>query len=343
MSPSTTLTTGIRAAVLSAAHHFEVQHVPKPSPGPGAALVRVSYTGICGSDFPIVDGRHPRAAMPLILGHEITGILEEPGGSGIPTGTRVAVNPLLPCGQCGACVNGLGHVCRNLRLLGIDVPGSMTEVLAVPVSNLFAFSADAPATEAALAEPLAVAVHAVRRSRMAPGEKVLIFGAGPIGILVALVARFRGAKDVLLVEPSEQRRHIVEALGFRALAPQDSPVARENREATADVVFDCAGHSSVTPALTEAAPVRGRIVIVAVHHGPANIDLRELAFAEQEIIGVRVYEPADFAESVQLIGNRALGLAGVPISEYPLEAVADAFAEARSAAGAVKVIVRSNN
>lgn len=108
-------------------------------------------------------------------------------------------------------------------------------------------------------------------------------------------------------------------------------------------MFDCAGHSSVTPALTEAAPVRGRIVIVAVHHGPANIDLRELAFAEQEIIGVRVYEPADFAESVQLIGNRALGLARVPISEYPLEGVADAFAEARSAAGAVKVMVRSNN
>ena len=109
MSPSTTLTTGIRAAVLSAAHHFEVQHVPKPSPGPGAALVRVSYTGICGSDFPIVDGRHPRAAMPLILGHEITGILEEPGGSGIPAGTRVAVNPLLPCGHMAS---GARSLCR---------------------------------------------------------------------------------------------------------------------------------------------------------------------------------------------------------------------------------------
>jgi 2-desacetyl-2-hydroxyethyl bacteriochlorophyllide A dehydrogenase len=304
-------------------------------------LIRVTYTGVCGSDFPILDGTHPRAVLPLVMGHEITGILEHPGGSGLPVGTMVAVNPLLPCGACGACAQELHHVCRNLRLLGIDAPGSMTELIAVPSANIIAFDEQVPAREAALAEPLAVAVHAARRARVAPGERVLIFGGGPIGILVALVARNAGASVAGVVEPSERRRQVIESLGFTALTPDEAPTARTHQDSTADVVFDCAGHHSVTPRLTEAAPVRGRIVIVAVHHGPAEVDLREVAFAEQEIIGVRVYEPQDFAKSAHLISSRVLPLGQIPVSEYALEDVAAAFTEARSGSGAVKVLVRS--
>lgn len=331
----------IRAAVLQGAGQFATQWLPRPEPRRDEVLIRVSYTGICGSDFPIVNGSHPRATFPLILGHEITGTVEHPGVSDLRIGATVAVNPLLPCGTCGACRRGLGHVCRNLRLLGIDVNGSMAELMTAPATNVLPFSRKVPSKEAALAEPLAVAVHAVRRARVAAGHRVLIFGAGPIGILVALVARHSGAADVAVVEPSERRRNVVEELGFRAIAPAASQVAREHRDDVADVVFDCAGHHSVTPRLTEVAPIRGRIVIVAVHHGPAEVDLRELAFAEQEIIGVRVYEAADFAESVRLISDRALALADIPVSEHPLEAAADAFAEARSGAGAVKVLVGS--
>jgi (R,R)-butanediol dehydrogenase/meso-butanediol dehydrogenase/diacetyl reductase len=340
-TPTIESTRDIRAAVLQAPGQFGTQRLRRPEAGTGEVLVRVSFTGICGSDFPIVNGTHPRATLPLVIGHEITGTIEQPGNSGLAAGAAVAVNPLLPCGTCGACQKGLPHVCRNLKLLGIDTPGSMAELMAVPAANVIPFSGHIPPKEAALAEPLAVAVHAVRRARLAAGERVLIFGAGPIGILVALAARHAGAADVAVVEPSERRREVVESLGLRALAPEDVPVAREHNETTADIVFDCAGHHSVTSLLTEVAPVRGRIVIVAVHHGPAEVDLRELAFAEQEIIGVRVYEPADFAESVQLISHQELPLAGIPVSEYPLEAAADAFAEARSGAGAVKILVRS--
>ncbi|WP_104062271.1 alcohol dehydrogenase catalytic domain-containing protein [Arthrobacter sp. 4R501] len=192
-----------------------------------------TYLGIRTQEFNHLN----RNASP-IMEHEITGILEEPGASGIPEGTMVAVNPLLACGSVRRLPKGVGACLPNLRLLGIEASGSMAEVLAVSIANLFAFSGNAPATEAALAEPLAVAVHAVRRSRMVPGERVLIFGAGPIGILVALVARLRGAKDVLLIEPSESRRRGVETLGFMALAPQHTPIARDNHDAATDVVFN---------------------------------------------------------------------------------------------------------
>lgn len=331
-----------RAAVLTGPGQFAIQPVSPPEPGPDEALIRITYTGICGSDFPIVDGAHPRAVLPLVMGHEMTGTIERPGRSGLPTGTMVAVNPLLPCGNCGACAMELPHVCRNLRLLGIDAPGSMTELMAVPISNITPFAGPVPAGEAALAEPLAVAVHAVHRARVATQDRVLIFGAGPIGILVALVARHAGAVVVGIVEPSERRRQVVESLGLTALTPDQAPVARLHHDGSADVVFDCAGHHSVTPRLTEVAPVRGRIVIVAVHHGPTGVDLRELAFAEQEIIGVRVYEPDDFAGAVQLISRGVLPLADIPVSEYALADVAKAFAEARSGTGAVKVLIRSN-
>jgi len=334
-------TSHMQAAVLLAPGRFGIQRLAHPQSGPGEVLIRVSFTGICGSDFPIVNGTHPRATLPLVMGHEITGTVEHPGSTGLAPGTAVAINPLLSCGTCGACLKGLRHVCRNLRLLGIDTAGSMAELMAAPADNVVPFSGPVPAKEAALTEPLAVAVHAVRRARVAAGERVLIFGAGPIGILVALVARHAGASDVVVVEPSERRRKVVEALGLRALAPDVAPVAREHNDDAADVVFDCAGHHSVTPLLTEVAPVRGRIVIVAVHHGPAEVDLRELAFAEQEIIGVRVYDSADFVESARLISTRTLPLGKIPVAEYPLEAAADAFAEAQSGTGAVKVLVGS--
>ncbi|MBU8864821.1 alcohol dehydrogenase catalytic domain-containing protein [Paenarthrobacter sp. MMS21-TAE1-1] len=340
--PSTTggENTKIRAAVLEAPGKFSVQNVPRPALAAHEVLVRIAYTGICGSDFPIVDGIHPRATLPLVPGHEMAGIVEESGDGELPSGTVVAVNPLLSCGGCGACARGLPHICRNLRLLGIDAPGSMAELMAVPSASLFPLPAGTPLKEAVLAEPLAVAVHAIRRSRLVSGESALIFGAGPIGLLIGLVARHIGA-SVTLVEPNDRRREAVEALGMPAITPNAAPVARALRDDVADVVFDCAGHRTVTPLLTEATPVRGRIVIVAVHHGPSEVDLRELAFAEQEIIGVRVYERRDFSESVRLIGAGLLPVGAVPISEYPLESAMDAFSEARSGSGAVKVVIRS--
>jgi (R,R)-butanediol dehydrogenase/meso-butanediol dehydrogenase/diacetyl reductase len=181
-----------RSSVLIEAGRFELRKESVCPPSTTQALVRVTYTGICGSDFPIVDGLHPRAAMPLVLGHEITGVIESSGGSTLPAGTPVAVNPLIACLKCTACSQGFFHVCKNLKIMGIDTAGSLSELLAVPIYNLYPFSAHIDPVQAAFAEPLAVAIHAVRRSRLTRAERVLIFGAGPIGILVGLVAKHMG-------------------------------------------------------------------------------------------------------------------------------------------------------
>lgn len=331
------------ASILEAPGVFNLIDVPELEVPDGWAVLRVSYTGICGSDFPIVDGAHPRASFPLVMGHEITGIVEHPGSGNLKPGMRVAVNPLLTCGSCGPCSQGLGHICRNLRLLGIDAPGSLASLIAVPPSNLVPFRSGVDPTEAALAEPLAVAVHAVRRSRLASGERVVIFGAGPIGLLVGLVARHAGAAEITIVEPSSARREAAVTLGFSAIEPGDLQASRDSGDEGPAVVFDCAGHPSVAGQLANAAPARGRIVIVAVYHGPAAFDLRELAFAEQEVLGVRVYAPEDFVAAVRLVDEGSLGLERIPVSVLPLKEVAQGVNQARSSGGVVKTLIQSGH
>lgn len=333
--------TAYSASRLEGPGEFRMVDIPALDVPEGWAVVRVSFTGVCGSDFPIVDGAHPRAVFPLVLGHEITGVVHSPGKGALSVGTRVAVNPLLSCGICGACLKGLEHLCRRLRLLGIDAPGSLATLVAAPPENLVPFRSGIAPIEAAFAEPLAVAVHAVRRSRLAGGESVMIFGAGPIGLLVALVARQLGAVSITIVEPSAARREVGTALGFVVVEPAAVVSARKNDDKGPAIVFDCAGHHSVATQATQVAPVRGRIVIVAVHGAPVEFDLRELAFAEQEVIGVRVYASEDFADAVRLIEEGSLRLDRIPVEIFPLEEAHSAVEQARSAGGAVKILVKS--
>lgn len=330
-----------RAAPLTAPGQFALT-TRSLDPREGWATLQVLFTGICGSDFPIYEGTHPRARLPLVLGHETVAKVIDPGNSRVPVGSLVAVNPLRPCGACGACEVDLPHLCRSLRLHGIDFDGSMAETMIAPPESLVPFGPDVPPQVAALAEPLAVAVHAVNRARIAPAEPVLIFGAGPIGILIALVAAARGASEITLVEPNEHRREIARNMGFVAVRPGALPAARDAGDLTAAAVsFDCAGHPSVARDIVGMTRVRGRVVVVAVHHGHAEIDLRELAFAEQEVLGVRVYTHADFRDAVDLISSDALGLERLPVSIFPLDLAAEAFQEARAGDKATKVLISS--
>lgn len=329
------------AAVWAGPGKIETRRVPVPELPEGSALVRVEYTGLCGTDFSILQGTHPRAQAPLIMGHEITGVVEVPGAGGPPAGTRVTVEPLITCGRCRPCRDGFPHVCRNLGLYGIDAPGSLAEFVALPAGALVPVAAHVPARQAALAEPLAVAVHAVNRSGLQGGEHVAVFGAGPIGILTALVARHAGA-TVLISEPSEERAAAARSLGFETVPPGADPV-HAVKTATggdgADVVFDTAGHPAVAAVLPAAARVRGTVVLVGVHKKPAEVDLQAVTFAELTVVGVRVYTRADVEHAVGLLETDALGLGRLPVRVFALADAAAAFAMAMSAGPVLKVLV----
>src|SRR4051794_8775516 len=154
----------MRAAVWRGPDQHIIEARPRPSCPPGWTLVRPERVGLCGTDLSIAAGRHGRATAPLVLGHEFVGTIAGAHPAAPPPGSRVVVNPLLPCGSCWPCRNNLSHTCLSLKLIGIDRDGALAELVAVPVTNLVPVQPSTAVAEAALTEPLAVALHAVRRA-----------------------------------------------------------------------------------------------------------------------------------------------------------------------------------
>jgi len=320
----------------------QVTQTPIPDVPRGWALVRVAYNGICGTDLAILHGKHPRATAPLIMGHEISGWVERPGATGPTAGALVVVEPLTSCGDCKACRDGLTHVCRSLGLYGIDSPGGMAQYVAVPPEVLHAIPDGVDPRLATLAEPLAVAVHALELSRMRAGDTVAVYGAGPIGILTAMVARHAGAAAVVITEPSPWRREVATSLGFTVVqngATMTATLSPLTQGEGADITFDTAAHPSVAVELAAATRVRGRIVVVGVYKQPTPLDLQAVCFKEQTVIGVRVYTSADVTRAIELIATDALGLDRFPTKVFDLTDVDAAFAAATSGQDCLKVLL----
>jgi (R,R)-butanediol dehydrogenase / meso-butanediol dehydrogenase / diacetyl reductase len=287
---------GMAAFVWRGGHDVAVEEVPRPAGGDGWALVDVAYAGICGTDLHICAGEHPRAEAPLVLGHEFVGHV---------AGQPVAVEPLLNCGHCTPCRTGRSHVCEQLRLIGIDVPGGVAEQVRVPESRLIALPDDVDLRMAAFVEPLAVTVHAVRRSQLQLGDTVMVAGAGPIGLGVASCARLAGAGAIFVSEPSPARRRVAEELGFTLLDPEDprADLLERTDGELAAVVFDTAAHPAVAAGLAGWTAVNGRIVFVGTYGEPTALDLQDIVFRELETVGCRVYTRADMETAVSLIAT----------------------------------------
>lgn len=283
------------------------EEVPKPVPGQGEALIKIAFAGICGSDMFIYSGTHPRAKAPLVLGHEFSGEIAglPPGFQGdFAVGDSVTVNPLLSCGCCTPCLTGNSHVCKTLGLTGIDTDGGFAEYVKVPLNQLVKLPAGMNLADGAIVEPVAVAVHAVRRSALKIGDVVLVIGGGPIGFLVALVAKNAGARKVLVIEPNEFRRNLIASLGFETSSDAgDGAILSLTGGDGADVVFEVAGVQSAIDAAVKYCKIRGQVVNVSVFKKAPTVDLLRVNFAELDMIGIRVYEPVDFVAAADLVAN----------------------------------------
>ena len=334
--------TTMRAAVWTATDDVRVQEVALPEVPEGWALVRIAYNGICGTDLSILHGKHPRAQAPLVMGHEMSGWVERAGATGPSEGALVTVEPLISCGECKACRDGHAHVCRRLGLYGIDAPGGMAQYVALPPEVLHEVPAGVDPRTATLAEPLAVAVHALNLSGMERGDTVAVFGAGPIGVLTAMVARHEGAGQVVITEPSPWRREVAAGLGF-TVVPEGSTMTETLAPLTggegADTTFDSAAHPSVAAELAAVTRVLGRIVVVGVYKQPTPLDLQAICFKEQSLVGVRVYTSADMTRAIELIASGALGLERFPTKAFDLADVSAAFEAATSGQDCLKVLV----
>jgi len=285
-----------------------------------------------------------RVKPPQVIGHEMSGTIVAVGEGveGYKTGDRVTVMPLDWCGLCPACKAGHGHVCQRLKFIGIDTPGALQALWTVPAHTLHGIPDSLSLEHAALIEPIAVACHDVRLGEVKPGEYAVVLGGGPIGTLVALVARAAGAR-VLVSEINPFRIELARRLGLDVVNPLETDllklVTEQTGEAGADVVFEVSGSAAGAEMMTNLPRVRGRVVIVAVFARPVPVDLHKFFWREMKLCGTRVYEHEDFEKAIELAAARAFPFEQLITGVYPLDGVSKGLEEMEKGGQVMKILV----
>lgn len=338
----------MKAAEYVKAQEIAYRDVPLAPLGKDEIRIRVAYCGICGTDLHIFKGHmDARVKAPQAVGHEVSGIVESVGENckGFKPGDKVTVRPLDNCGKCPTCQAGFTHICEHLRFLGIETAGGFAEFWTVPGRLVHHLPSSMPLKLAALVEPLAVACHDVRRSELKPGDFVVVNGGGPIGMLIALVARQAGAK-VTISEINEARIELANKLGFTAVNPLKEDIVSKIRSETggsgADVVFEVSGSEPGARVITELARPRGTIVVVAIYAKPVPVDLHKFFWKELRMVGARVYEAADYEKAISLVSDGALALEPLISRVFPLEKLQSAFEYLTGTPDAMKVLIQCN-
>lgn len=334
---------------MKAAHYegnktFSIQETSPVAPGPDEIRLDVAYVGICGTDTHIFHGAmDARVKPPQVIGHEMSGTVAELGANvtGYEIGDPVVVRPLDNRAEIAAD-RGHSHICRDLKFIGIDSPGAFQNSWTVPAFAVHKAPAGVDLQLAALTEPLAVACHDVRLGEVKLGELAVVIGGGPIGMLVAMVARAAGA-HVILSEVNEARLAFARELGFEAVSPitTDLPaLCRErSRDAGADIVFEVSGAQAAAATMTDVLAIRGRIVVVAIYPKPVELNLFQFFWKELKLCGARVYEPEDYEQALQYITNKTLPLEGMISKVEPLDQIQKVFENLEKMPNAMKVLI----
>ncbi|MCL6283253.1 alcohol dehydrogenase catalytic domain-containing protein [Ruegeria sp. 2012CJ41-6] len=286
-----------------------------------------------------------RVGFDRVIGHEMSGVVAAVGAgvADVRPGQKVVVRPLDPCGACPACNAGHAHICHKLKFLGLDTDGAMQELWTVPAHTLHVLPDDLRMDHAALIEPVAVACHDVRLSGLQPGEDVVVIGGGPIGVLVAMVARDAGG-NVLKSEVNPNRLAIAETLGFDTVNPVEADLQGAVEARTggkgADVVFEVSGTQPGVDAMTAVAATRARIVMVAIHAQKPSIDLFQFFWRELKLIGARVYEPEDYETAIALIAEGGIDADTMITDISPLSDIQSAFQALDRSPTAMKSLIK---
>lgn len=334
----------MKASVYLGPEQVEPREIDEPKRGDHEVLIRVARAGLCGTDLHIYQGHmDQRVEIPLVMGHEMCGdIVDAPDGADFKPGDRVVVEPTVACGACPACRRGHRHVCQNLNFLGIDSSGAFQALWNAPLDRLHRVPDALDDDAGALIEPLAVAVHDVRRAKVELGDRAVVIGGGPIGVLVAMAARLDGA-DVVISEVNPFRLEKAEALGFQTVNPLEVDLLNYVEEWTdgagADLVFEVSGSAPGAKVMTELVRVRGTIALVGVHAEPRPVDLQRFFWRELHLVACRVYEPVDFERAIRLAASGAVDVKSLITDTLSLDDAAKGFEQMMAGGEVMKVLL----
>jgi len=343
----------MKAAVLVAPRTIAIEERPLPEPGPGEVRLKLAAVGVCGSDVHYYeDGRIGSAVVqyPMLLGHEPSGVVDAVGeGVVLAPGTRVAVEPGIPCLECEHCRAGRQNICPNVRFLGTPpYDGIFAQYAVMPERCCIPIPDDLSLIEAALLEPLGIGLHAVNLARLRLGETCAVFGAGPIGLVTMLAARLAGAGRVYMTDLVPERVAFAERMGAdAAMNASEGDVVEWIHDLTGgrgvDVAFEAAGVQETVTHACRAARIGGRAYIIGI---PA---VDELAFPMHEcrrgellIQNVR-RSNREAAECLDLVAAGRLDLRPLATHFFPLEGVAEAFELVHNYAdGVIRAVIQPN-
>lgn len=320
----------MKASLYEGNKTFSVIEKEKEEPKTGEVRVKVAYCGVCGTDVHIYHGvMDQRVNIPETIGHEMSGTIDAVGEgvTEFKVGDKITVRPLDNREEAPSD-KGFSHIAKKLKFIGIDSPGAFQQYWNVPAFTLHKLQETTDLKLAALIEPLSVACHDVRMGGLKAGETAVVSGGGPIGLLVALVAKSKGA-NVIISEVNELRIKMAEDMGFEVVNPVKTDlveyVDKKTDGALADVVFEVAGVQASLDVVTEVAGIRGRIVLVAIYGEPKPVNLFKFFWKELKLIGARVYEKEDYEESIRLVTENKYPFETIITDTKPLEQIQELF------------------
>lgn len=337
----------MKAAVLKDKLEIAICNVEKPVIEPKQVLVKVELCGICGSDIhAFTDLTFPPGT---ILGHEFSGTISEIGAevTGWGIGQRVAVRPCGVCGQCFWCTNGQISLCPTHMetTLGLKTPGAFAEFIAVQEYQLYALPDNITFEQAAQLEPLTVCVHAVRLADIKLGDTVLIYGAGPLGLLIYQLVRMSGAHEIYIVEKSNLRKKLATNLGASNVydpEEMDSGVFTQQLPKNGvDIVFECAGVSETIQESFKVVRKGGKIILLGISPHPVSINQFEWVFKGIEVKASIGYFVGEFEVAIDLLRSGLINVDSLVSNIIRLDDIVDeGFMQLLSPDNAAKVLVK---
>lgn len=339
----------MKKLLLTDFNKVEIVEAPIPEPGPGQAVVRIKYAGICGSDIHIFAGQHPTAKPPLVMGHEACGTVYSINSdrTDIKVGDKVCSHTVAPCNACEGCHQGRENLCTNVKIMGTSMDGVFTQYLLVDANRLIKFNDDVDMKIAALVEPLTVAVHDVRRSGLRAGEDVFIAGAGTIGVIIGMMCKLCGAAHVVLAEINPDRIRIAKELGFDVVDISAPDFTEQcialNNGTKFDKIFEATGFQGGYDACI--GLIKQGSVMVQVGMPPKgtifNTDINTIIYNEASLLGVRHHTMTSMEGAAKIINAGSMNdlLAKMISAIYPVDDSMEAFNKASTDKSMLKVLI----
>ena len=318
--------------VMTAPGKIEFREIETPVPKAGEVLIRIMKIGVCGSDIHVWHGKHPFTSYPVTQGHEVSGEIAALGAGveNLEVGQKVTIQPQVVCGKCYPCRHGKYNLCETLKVMGFQTTGVASEYFAVDAAKVTPLPQEMSFDEGAMIEPLAVAVHAVRKFGDMQGLRGAVLGAGPIGILVAQAAKGMGAESVLITDISDLRLEKARQCGVDFCvntreADFGEALVSSFGPDKADVIYDCAGNNVTMGQAIRCARKGSTIILVAVFAGMAEVDLAVLNDHELDLNTTMMYRNEDYLEAIELVRAGKVDLKPLISKHFAFRDYAEAY------------------